>query len=139
MPISLPKPHRAPLLVAMLVLLLVTAVLAYRVSQNLGFGQMRDEASHQLDVLAAAIDSEVTRHAAIPSAVELNPDVLALLRNPGERQDVLQASANHFLQSSTTTSAGRPFSWSIPPAGWSPPATGSSPTTCSAPTFPTCR
>lgn len=97
-PTSLPKPHHALVLVGMLILLLVAALLAYRVSQNLGFGQMRDEASHQLDILAAAIDSEVTRHAAIPSAVELNPDVLALLRNPGERQDILQASANHFLQ-----------------------------------------
>jgi C4-dicarboxylate-specific signal transduction histidine kinase len=71
---------------------------AYRVSEQQGFSQMRDEASHQLDILAAAIDSEVTRHASIPSAVELNPDVLALLRAPAGRQDLLQAAANHFLQ-----------------------------------------
>jgi two-component system C4-dicarboxylate transport sensor histidine kinase DctB len=59
---------------------------------------MRDEASHQLDILAAAIDSEVTRHASIPSAVELNPDVLALLRAPAERRNGLQPPANRFLQ-----------------------------------------
>ena len=59
---------------------------------------MRAEASHQLDVLAAAIDSEVTRHASIPSAVELSSDVLALLRAPPERRDVLQPAANRFLE-----------------------------------------
>ncbi|UCV22263.1 sensor histidine kinase [Ferribacterium limneticum] len=97
-PISLTKPHRVLGVAAVLVLILVTAFLAYRVSEKQGFNQMRDEASHQLDILAAAIDSEVTRHASIPSAVELNPDVLALLRAPAERQDVLQPLANRFLQ-----------------------------------------
>jgi two-component system C4-dicarboxylate transport sensor histidine kinase DctB len=97
-PISLTKPHRVLGVAAVLVLILVTAFLAYRISEKQGFNQMRDEASHQLDILAAAIDSEVTRHASIPSAVELNPDVLALLRAPAERQDVLQPPANRFLQ-----------------------------------------
>jgi len=97
-PISLTKPHRVLGVAAVLVLILVTAFLAYRVSEKQGFNQMRDEASHQLDILAAAIDSEVTRHASIPSAVELNPDVLALLRAPAERQDALQPPANRFLQ-----------------------------------------
>lgn len=97
-PISLTKPHRVLGMAAVMILILVTAFLAYRVSEKQGFSQMRDEASHQLDILAAAIDSEVTRHASIPSAVELNPDVLALLRAPADRQDVLQPPANRFLQ-----------------------------------------
>ena len=97
-PISLTKPHRVLGMAAVMILILVTALLAYRVSEKQGFSQMRDEASHQLDILAAAIDSEVTRHASIPSAVELNPDVLALLRAPADRQDVLQPPANRFLQ-----------------------------------------
>lgn len=97
-PIALPQPHRALGVMAVLVLLLLTALLAYRVSEKQGFRQMREEASHQLDILAAAIDSEVTRHASIPSAVELNPDVLALLRAPAGRQEPLQGAANRFLQ-----------------------------------------
>ena len=48
--------------------------------------------------MAAAIDSEVTRHASMPIAVELNPDILALLRAQSDLQDVHQADANHFLQ-----------------------------------------
>src|SRR3990167_2305246 len=97
-PVALTKPHRVLGVAAVMVLILATAFVAYRVSEKLGFSQMREEASHQLDILAAAIDSEVTRHASIPSAVELNPDVLALLRPPAERQDVLQPAANRFLQ-----------------------------------------
>jgi len=97
-PVALPQPHRALGVMAVLVLLLVTALFAYRVSEKQGFGQMRDESSHQLDILAAAIDSEVTRHASIPSAVELNPDVLTLLRAPAGRQERLQGAANRFLQ-----------------------------------------
>lgn len=97
-PVALPQPHRALGVMAVLVLLLVTALFAYRVSEKQGFGQMRDESSHQLDILAAAIDSEVTRHASIPSAVELNPDVLTLLRAPAGQQERLQGAANRFLQ-----------------------------------------
>ena len=97
-PISLSRPHRVLGMAAVMILVLVTAFLAYRVSEKQGFSQMRDEASHQLDILAAAIDSEVTRHASIPSAVELNPDVLALLRAPAGQQAVLQPPANRFLQ-----------------------------------------
>ncbi len=97
-PSALPKPHRALGLALLLVLFLVSGLIAYRTSENVGVTHMRQAASHQLDILAAAIDSEVTRHASIPSAVELNADVLALLRAPEHKQDVLQASANRFLQ-----------------------------------------
>jgi len=97
-PSSLPKPHRALGLALLLAVFLLAGLLAYRASENYGIERMRQAASHQLDILAAAIDSEVTRHASIPSAIELSPDVLALLRAPEERQDVLQGAANRFLQ-----------------------------------------
>lgn len=97
-PVALPRPHRPLAIAAVMLLLLGVALLTYRTSEAYGLRQMRGEASHQLDILAAAIDSEVTRHASIPSAVELNPDVLALLRAPAERQDTLQPAANRFLQ-----------------------------------------
>lgn len=97
-PVSLPKPHRALGVALMVAIFLLTGLLTFKISEKQGFNHLRDEASHQLDILAAAIDSEVTRHASIPSAVELSPDVRALLRAPSDQQDVLQASANHFLQ-----------------------------------------
>lgn len=98
LPTSLPQPHRALGLAVLLVAVLLLGLFSYRLSEHYGIERMRDAASHQLDILASAIDSEVTRHASIPSAVELNPDILALLRAPAEQQDVPQAAANHFLQ-----------------------------------------
>ena len=98
LPLRLPKPHRVLGMVALLVLFLLAGVLAFKTSEKYGFSQLRQAASHQLDVLASAIDSEVTRHASIPSAVELNTDVRALLLAPNDRKDVHQASANRFLQ-----------------------------------------
>ena len=97
-PSSLPKPHRALGLALLLAVFLAVGLLAYRTSENAGIERMREASSHQLDILAAAIDSEVTRHASIPSAIELSADVLALLRAPEDRQDVLQGAANSFLQ-----------------------------------------
>jgi len=97
-PSSLPKPHRALGLALLLVIFLAVSLLSYRASENYGIERLRQAASHQLDILAAAIDSEVTRHASIPSAIELSPDVLALLRAPEARQDILQGAANRFLQ-----------------------------------------
>lgn len=97
-PSSLPKPHRALGLALLLTLFVVVGVLAYRTSESIGIERMREAATHQLDILAAAIDSEVTRHASIPSAIELSPDVLALLRASEEGQDMLQGAANRFLQ-----------------------------------------
>jgi two-component system C4-dicarboxylate transport sensor histidine kinase DctB len=85
-------------IVALLVLFLLAGVVAFKTSEKSGFNQLREAASHQLDVLASAIDSEVTRHASIPSAVELNSDVRALLRAPDEKKDIHQAAANRFLQ-----------------------------------------
>lgn len=95
---SLPYPHRALGIALLLLGLVLLGLLSYRWSEKDGIERMRDAASHQLDILAAAIDSEVTRHASIPNAIELNPDVLALLRAPAESQDIRQGAANRFLQ-----------------------------------------
>lgn len=97
-PAALPKPHRALGLALLLAAFVVVGIAAYRVSERFGMDRMREEASHQLAILAAAIDSEVTRHASIPSAIQLNSAVLALLRAPAELQDIGQAKANRFLQ-----------------------------------------
>ena len=97
-PVGLPRPHRALGVAAFLFVFLLAGLLAYKLSERAGFDRLRDEASHQLDILASAIDSEVTRHASIPSAVELSPDVRALLKAPEYRQDILAGAANRFLE-----------------------------------------
>ena len=97
-PYSLPNPHRVLGVAGLFVAFLLLGLASYRVSENYGVESMRQAASHQLDILGAAIDSEVTRHASVPSAVELNPDVVTLLRAPSEEADIRQAEANRFLQ-----------------------------------------
>jgi C4-dicarboxylate-specific signal transduction histidine kinase len=98
LPTSLPRPHRLLGLAGLLVVFLLVGLASYRISERYGTEGMRLAASHQLDILGAVIDSEVTRHASIPSAVELNADVLGLLRTPDDAQDLRQAAANRFLQ-----------------------------------------
>lgn len=97
-PSSLPRPHRALGLALVLVALILAGFSAYRLSERVGVDRMRQAASHQLDVLAAAIDSEVTRHASIPAAVQLNEAVLALLRAAPAQRAAIQPAANRFLQ-----------------------------------------
>ena len=82
----------------MAIIFLAAGVLVYQASENRGLSQLHEEVSHQLDILASAIDSEVTRHATTPSAVELSPDVLALLRAPDSQKVDLQKAANVYLQ-----------------------------------------
>ena len=95
---SLSPLQRGLVLGALVLSFILVAVAAFRGAEGAAMSRLRQAASHQLDILAAAIDSEVTRHASMPIAVELNPDILALLRAQSDLQDVHQADANHFLQ-----------------------------------------
>lgn len=94
----LPRPRRTLTLIAVLAVLGVAGALAFHLSERYGIDRMREDVSHQIDILAAAIDNEATRHASIPSAIELNPDVLALLRAPEAARSGRQAVANRYLQ-----------------------------------------
>ncbi len=98
LPTSLPRPHRALGIAGLLVVFLLLGFSTYRWSERQGIERLREAASHQLDTLASAIDSEVTRNASIPSAVELNPEVIALLRGKRQDDERLQAAANSYLQ-----------------------------------------
>lgn len=71
---------------AILLLLLLAGLAGYQVAERFGMRALRSEAQHRLDLLASAIDSEVTRVTHIPGVLALNTDVLELLRlPPGER------------------------------------------------------
>lgn len=94
-------PSRRVLMLALRVALLagcmvLASSLAYRLSTRNGLSNLHDEATHRLELLAAAIDNSISRYALIPNAVALNSDVRALLRAPdsGRRQ----AAANAFLE-----------------------------------------
>ena len=97
-PLSRFARQRAGGVLLMALLLLVTAFGIYRVSERSGLRHLREDARHQLDLLAAAIDSEVTRHAHIPGAVGLSTEVIALLRLAPDARARQQRLANRYLE-----------------------------------------
>lgn len=56
---------------------------AYELSERAGMAALSEEAYHRLDLFAAAIDSIVNRYAHIPATLQLNPEVLELVHQPG--------------------------------------------------------
>ena len=100
-PESLVPPSRAlstrPLIV--LALLLVIGLIGfggYRASEYQGMQTLRTDAGHRLDLFGAAVDGIVNRYAHIPATIQLNEEVLALLRKPRPSGSV--AAANRFLE-----------------------------------------
>ncbi|HEX5805798.1 MAG TPA: ATP-binding protein [Macromonas sp.] len=81
-----------------LAVLALAGMATYRTTVASGTQQLKRETTQQLDVLATAIDGMVTRHAAIPSAIQVNQEVLALLRAPAAQQTRHQDGANRFLE-----------------------------------------
>ena len=77
-------------------LLAVAGVASYRLSERAGMAALSEEAHHRLDLFAAAIDSIVNRYAHIPVTLQLNPDVVELVRQSGESS--LQAKVNIYLE-----------------------------------------
>jgi len=81
------------------VLLLVIAGFAgYGVSRHYGLSQLREHAQHRLDLLAAAVDSEVGRVTHIPGILALNADILELLRLPPAERAARRGKVNNYLQ-----------------------------------------
>ena len=71
---------------SVLALLLVIGLIGfggYRASEYQGMQTLRTDAGHRLDLFGAAVDGIVNRYAHIPATIQLNQEVLALLRKPG--------------------------------------------------------
>ena len=78
---------------------LVTGLLgfsAWQASEYQGIQALRSDSAHRVDLFAAAVDGIVNRYAHIPATIQLNEDVLQLLRTPRSRPAV--GSVNRFLQ-----------------------------------------
>lgn len=58
---------------------------------------LRQESRHKLDLFAAAVQGSVRRLEHVPGTVQLNPDVLALLRHPQDGSLVQRVNA-HLLR-----------------------------------------
>ena len=80
-----------------LALLAVAAValaawLGYRHSLQDGTETLRRESNHRLDLFAAVVESRLRRLEPVPATVQLNPAVLAVLRQPRQPQALAAAS-----------------------------------------------
>ncbi|WP_235839918.1 ATP-binding protein [Derxia lacustris] len=65
--------------------------LGERLSEREALRASRIDADHRLDLFAAAVSAEIGRFQHVPATIQLNRDVLALLREPGsaERADTV--------------------------------------------------
>ncbi len=81
-------------LVAVLALATVGACawLGYTVGQKQGIAAARIDADHRLDLFASAVQGVVRRLEPVPATIQLNPDVLALLRAPKRAARVREVS-----------------------------------------------
>lgn len=64
----------------------LAAALTYAWSERAGLAALSKVAAHQLDLYSAGLESELRRHGHLPSYLELDLDVLALLRSPSDTQ-----------------------------------------------------
>ena len=68
---------------------------AFRASERAGYVSLADAAAQQLELMASGLDIEIARHEHLPSLIELDADVLALLDSP--RDAALGARVNKML------------------------------------------
>ena len=67
-------------LVAML--MLAGGWAAFAASERAGYASLADASAQQLELVASGLDIEIARHEHLPSLMELDEDVLALLQDP---------------------------------------------------------
>ncbi|MDO9006201.1 MAG: ATP-binding protein [Aquabacterium sp.] len=67
-----------------LLLLLLSGALGFEMSQRQGMAAVQANAGHRLELFASTVDSLLNRLEHVPATIQLNKDVLAMLRDPGE-------------------------------------------------------
>ncbi len=94
---------------AWLVLALAVAAsmgMAYRWSERAGLEQLDDVANRHLDLYAFTLESELGKHAYLPSLIEMDPDLQSLFENPDRpafRANAARKLASFKVRSSAIT------------------------------------
>lgn len=88
--------------------------IAYTWSERNGFEQLDDIANRQLDLYASTLESELDRHAYLPSLIEMDPDIEALFETPDDL--AARASAGRKL-ASFKVRAGAITTFALDPTG----------------------
>ncbi|CAN5310566.1 ATP-binding protein [soil metagenome] len=79
---------------ATLIAIVVTAAawLGYSVGERRGIHDLRAESNHRLDLFSAAIEGVIKRLEHVPATIQLNKEVLSLLREPDDKRRLAQAN-----------------------------------------------
>lgn len=81
---------------AWLCLVAAGGALAYLMGERTGIRSLQQGTLHRLDIYATGLRSELSRYEYLPQVLSLSPDVLELLRSPGDRG--LQLATNVYLE-----------------------------------------
>lgn len=73
-----------------------SGALAYLAAERSGIRSLQQGTLHRLDIYATSLRSELSRYEYLPQVLSLSPDVLDLLRSPGD--DSLRQDANRYLE-----------------------------------------
>ena len=80
---------------AALALVVLAAVVGHQVARHAAMERLREAAEHRLDMLAGALDADLTRFEHLPALLEMTPLVLTLLDAPGDPG--LRGAVNRYL------------------------------------------
>lgn len=85
----------APAFVGIAWLTASAAIVAWTLSERMGFSRLINTAVHQLDLYATGIESELAKYESLPSMLELDEEIFATLKKPDDAE--LRAKANRTL------------------------------------------
>ncbi|KWT78636.1 MULTISPECIES: ATP-binding protein [unclassified Variovorax] len=77
-------------------LVAAAGALAYLAAERAGIRSLQQGTLHRLDIYATGLRSELSRYEYLPQVLSLSPDVLDLLRSPGDND--LRRDANVYLE-----------------------------------------
>lgn len=76
-----------------LLLVLLGGWIGFWLAERQGLATLRTETNHRLDLFASAVEGMVKRLEHVPATIQLNPEVLALLRTPQQPARVQDVNA----------------------------------------------
>jgi two-component system C4-dicarboxylate transport sensor histidine kinase DctB len=97
-------------------LVLAAAILGHQLAWQTALSRLHEAAGHRLDMLASALEADLSRFDYLPALLEMTPVVPALLDNPSDKP--LRDTVNRYL-SGVNAAAGAEMLYVLNPGGTS--------------------
>ncbi|MBS1157746.1 MAG: sensor histidine kinase [Proteobacteria bacterium] len=88
--------RRLPMFLLLVLLMGLAGFGAHRIAQQLGLAELQATGLHRLDLYSASLEREIGKYAFLPGTLDLERDVLELLRHPDSGQPT--AKVNTYLE-----------------------------------------